>query len=229
MDDFQERLASLGLAALSNFGFALAGGYALQAHGLLKRASEDIDLFTDRWDPKDFQRAVEAVSRRLQTEGLEFAIVRRGETFARFQVDDPGSGRTGLMDLAADFRDHEPVRLEIGPVLSEDDAVASKVAATFSRGEARDYLDLAEVLASQRYRKDELISLAARADAGFSLQIFSDALASVDRFPDEEFERYGVSSEQIKRTRAAMKTWSAELKRQLEREIRDRGSPGIER
>jgi predicted nucleotidyltransferase component of viral defense system len=195
MDEFQERLAALGLAALSNFGFALAGGYALQAHGLVNRLSEDIDLFTDRWDPQDFERAVEAVSRRLQSDQLEFAIVRRGETFARFQVTDPQSGRTGLIDLAADFRHREPVRLEIGPVLSEDDAVASKVAATFSRGEARDYLDLAEVLASQRYGKDELISLAARADAGFSLHMFSDALAGVDRFPDEEFQRYGVSSD----------------------------------
>jgi hypothetical protein len=32
------------LAAIETFGFVLAGGYAVQAHGLLKRISEDVDL-----------------------------------------------------------------------------------------------------------------------------------------------------------------------------------------
>ena len=46
MHPFHERLARVGLTAVSEYGFALAGGYAVQAHGLLVRPSEDIDLFT---------------------------------------------------------------------------------------------------------------------------------------------------------------------------------------
>ena len=42
-------------------GFVLAGGYALQAHQLVDRMSEDVDLFTDRWDSNELGRAVEAV------------------------------------------------------------------------------------------------------------------------------------------------------------------------
>ena len=42
------RIAGISLIAL--LGFALAGGYALQAHGLVQRISEDVDLFTDLWD-----------------------------------------------------------------------------------------------------------------------------------------------------------------------------------
>jgi hypothetical protein len=38
------------LGSLGEYGFALAGGYALQAHGLVQRISEDVDLFTDLWD-----------------------------------------------------------------------------------------------------------------------------------------------------------------------------------
>ena len=42
MHPFHERLARVGLAAVSTYGFALAGGYAVQAHGLLVRPSYDI-------------------------------------------------------------------------------------------------------------------------------------------------------------------------------------------
>jgi hypothetical protein len=63
VDELQDRLARIGLGSLGEYGFALAGGYALQAHGLVQRVSEDVDLFTDRWDVQDFAHAVEAVRR----------------------------------------------------------------------------------------------------------------------------------------------------------------------
>ncbi len=56
----------------------------------------------------------------------------------------------------------------IGPVLAEADAVASKVATVFSRGYARDYLDLAGILASGRYSFDQLMAMAKAVDAGFT-------------------------------------------------------------
>ena len=45
MDPFHERLARVGLRAAGQYGFALAGGYAIQAHGFLDRLSADVDLF----------------------------------------------------------------------------------------------------------------------------------------------------------------------------------------
>ena len=44
MDPFHERLARTGLAAAHRYGFALAGGYAVQAAGMLMRPSEDIEI-----------------------------------------------------------------------------------------------------------------------------------------------------------------------------------------
>jgi len=44
MDPFHERLARVALDAAGMFGFALAGGYAVQAHGFLQRMSSDVDL-----------------------------------------------------------------------------------------------------------------------------------------------------------------------------------------
>ena len=42
MDPFHERLAHAALTAAGRYGFALAGGYAVQAAGLLQRPSEDV-------------------------------------------------------------------------------------------------------------------------------------------------------------------------------------------
>jgi hypothetical protein len=78
------------------------------------------------------------------------------------------------VDRAGDYRKEAPVRLSVGPVLAETDAVATKVAAVFSRGYARDYLDLAGILDSGRFTRDTLIDLAASVDAGFSRGWFAE-------------------------------------------------------
>src|SRR4029453_14169077 len=55
------KLAEIGLRVASQYGFALAGGCAVQAHGILDRPSEDIDLFT-AWERRDeFVAAGDAV------------------------------------------------------------------------------------------------------------------------------------------------------------------------
>lgn len=46
MDPFQQRVARIGLEVAAQFGFALPGGNAVQAHGLNQRPTEDVDLFT---------------------------------------------------------------------------------------------------------------------------------------------------------------------------------------
>src|SRR5579875_54151 len=197
MDDFQDRLVRVGLGVLGDYGFALAGGYALQAHHLVDRLSEDVDMFTNNQDPERFNQAVVAVAEAYRQQQLEVNIVRQADTFARLEVSDPATGQAGSVDLAGDYRQEEPVRLSVGPVLAETDAVATKVAAVFSRGYARDYLDLAGILDSGRFSRETLIDLAASADAGFSRGWFAEALAAVDRFDDDQFLRYGVGAERV--------------------------------
>jgi hypothetical protein len=215
VDELQDRLVRVGLDVLGEYGFALAGGYALQAHRLVERMSEDVDMFTDRWDADAFKGAVDALLAAYRREGLQVGVVRQADTFARVEAADPISGRTGSVDLAADSRGHQPVELSVGPVLAELDAVATKVATVFSRGYARDYLDLAGILDSGRYHREELMVLASNVDAGFSPSIFSEALAGVDRFADSEFARYGVDAARISRVRETMRDWSQALQREI--------------
>lgn len=49
MDPFHQRLARVALDAAARYGFCLAGGYAVQAHGFVDRVSKDVDLFTTAW------------------------------------------------------------------------------------------------------------------------------------------------------------------------------------
>lgn len=62
MDPFHARLARIGLGPAAKYGFVLAGGYAVQAHGFLERLSDDVDLFTNIADPVAFSEAVDAVA-----------------------------------------------------------------------------------------------------------------------------------------------------------------------
>jgi hypothetical protein len=58
---FHLRVAKIVLQAVEPYGFALGGGYALQAHGIIDRPSTDIDSYTFRMDEKLFDDAEIAV------------------------------------------------------------------------------------------------------------------------------------------------------------------------
>jgi hypothetical protein len=86
MEPVHLRLAEIGLHVAGRYGFALAGGYAVQAHGILYRPSEDIDLFT-AWDRRgDFTAAVDAVTDAYTQHGYTVEVTQRFETFARLAV-----------------------------------------------------------------------------------------------------------------------------------------------
>ncbi len=76
MDPFHERLARVALRAAGRYGFALAGGYAIQAHGFLDRLSADVDLFAPSSVEADFTTAVDAVIQEFGRDGLAVDVDR---------------------------------------------------------------------------------------------------------------------------------------------------------
>jgi hypothetical protein len=129
MDPFHERIARVALLAADGYGFCLAGGYAVQAHGMVHRRSEDVDLFTTAAAGDRFPVAVEAVVEALSGDGLTTEVATRLPTFARILVTDPATGSQARVELGVDWRAYPPTRLAIGPVLHPDDAVANKLCA----------------------------------------------------------------------------------------------------
>jgi microcompartment protein CcmL/EutN len=48
VSDLHRQVAAVALAAAAGYGFALGGGNALLAHGVISRPTQDVDLFTDQ-------------------------------------------------------------------------------------------------------------------------------------------------------------------------------------
>ncbi len=129
LDGFQAEIAEVALRAIGPHGFALAGAGALVAHGLISRPTQDLDLFTPtEGGPGQVSASLRAAltDAGCRIEVLEPAEQHGGE-FMRLQVQR--GEQVVDIDLARDWRQHPPVRMQIGPVLHVDDAVASKVTA----------------------------------------------------------------------------------------------------
>jgi hypothetical protein len=211
MDPLHERLARLALSAAAPFGFALAGGYAVQAHGFLNRPSADVDIFASSREECDFPAAVDAVLAAFHQDGLTAVANPRNDSFARIAVTTP-EGEATKLEMGVDWRAHEPQLLSIGPVLHPDDAVANKISALFGRAENRDYIDVGAIIASGRYTEEELLALAEAHDPGFDRLWFAEALADISGRPDRVFLPYGLDAEQVTALKKHMTDWAARLK-----------------
>lgn len=205
-------LAKLGLRVGGPYGFALAGGHAVAAHGILQRPSEDVDMFADWHLRADFPAAVDAVVSEYQSQGYIVRVDHRTDTFARLYVIDTAvPDEQHRVELVANWRMQPPVQMDVGPVLHLDDVMAGKVDALYNRAAARDFLDIDAAITAGRYNLDQLCGLAEAIDAGFDRAIFAEMLGRIDRFDDEEFTQYRISSSDVPALRARVARWRAEL------------------
>ncbi len=209
LDTFHRDLARIGLDAGEPYGFALAGGYAVQAAGLLHRPTEDIDLFTP-WERRaDFGAATQAIIDAYRSTGLNVRAERRHDTFIRLTVSD--GVQRAKVELGVDPRAKPPVRTPIGLVLHPDDAVANKMRAVYERSHACDFIDIDAALQSGRYDRSTLLRLAQDSDITFDRRAFADALAKAQHLDSAEFARYGVAGENLDALRHSFTSWRAEL------------------
>jgi hypothetical protein len=75
----------------------------------------------------------------LKASGYTVQITRQYDEFASVTV---GHGEEAVViDLGLDWWENSPAVIDIGPILSLKDSVASKLLAVYGRGYARDYLD----------------------------------------------------------------------------------------
>jgi hypothetical protein len=213
IDELQREVATIALRTAARHGFALAGGNALIAHGIIDRPTDDVDLFSDQ--ETAVTAAAEAVEaalrqagfqaeRRDQAGGLEELFYGMGEGLAEWIITAPGGQQT-MLQMAYFDRTRGPVTMDVGPVLDLEDLAGSKVCALASRVEPRDYIDTAAAL--RRYNVEQLISFARRLDPGLEDRDFADAGTQLDRMPDGVFTRYGLSPADVARLRGQFAAW----------------------
>jgi hypothetical protein len=213
IDKLQREVAAIALQAAARHGFALAGGNALIAHGIIDRPTEDVDLFSDQEaGVAAAAQAVEGVLREAgfrierlnKTGGLEDIFEGMDEGLAEWVVTGSG-GQETMLQMAHFGRRHGPVTMDVGPVLALEDLAGWKVCALASRVEPRDYVDTAAAL--QYYSVDELIGFAKRLDPGLEDRDFAAAGRQLDRMPDGVFARYGLSPRDLVVLRERLMAW----------------------
>lgn len=211
--ELHSQIARIALRAGARHGFALAGGNALLAHQFIDRETEDVDLFTDEESGVEaaagavesaLHRAGFITQRQDKTAGLADIFEGMGEGLAEWIVTAP-DGQQTMLQMSYFHREHEPVRMPLGPVLDLEDLIGQKVCALASRIEPRDYIDTAAAL--DRYTAAELIALARRRDPGLEDRDFAEAGQELDQMPDGVFGRYGLGPQDVASLRAAFADW----------------------
>lgn len=213
ISELHAQIARIALRAGARYGFALAGGNALLVHEFIERETEDVDLFTN--DERGVEAAagsVEAALRKAgfeterqdKTAGLADIFEGMGEGLAEWIITAP-DGQQAMLQMSYFHREHEPVRMPVGPVLDLEDLIGQKVCALASRIEPRDYIDTAAAL--ERYTAAELIELARRRDPGLEDRDFAEAGQELDRMPDNVFAHYDLGPQEVAALRAAFADW----------------------
>jgi hypothetical protein len=209
--ELQREVTRIALEASGSSGFALAGSGAIREHGVIDRVSEDIDLFTSNTNERTFSDTVDRVVDALSSGGYSVSLARRTEQFARMHVHT-ADGQQVDIDMGMDWREAEPVTLDVGPVLSIVDAIGNKVSALYSRAEARDFFDVDAIRASGHYTDAELIEAATERDPGFEAGMFATQLARVSRLTVDDLKEYGVDATELEAIKHRLLSWADQLR-----------------
>jgi hypothetical protein len=213
VSELHGRVAAIALRAAARHGFALGGGNALMAYGVIDRFTADVDLFTDKEagvaaaaDAVEaaLRRAGFAAERQDVAAGLADVFYEMGEGLAEWIVTAPG-GEQMMLQMAYFERDCPPVIMDIGPVLDLEDVVGGKVCALASRAEPRDYVDTAAAMG--RYSIEQMIGFARRLDPGLTDRDFADAGLRLDQWGDGVFAAFGLGPEDVAALRERFAAW----------------------
>jgi hypothetical protein len=206
-DGDHKALVEAVLPVCSRYGLGVAGGYAVKAHGLVERPSEDIDFATGSAAP--IGEIAAALAAAYRAAGFTVQVLGADERKGHLLVTFPLGG-TYRVNVLKEPLNHPVVWMEFGPVIALADAVALKMGALHDRALPRDVLD-AHGASSYFTRAEMIAACQAALDEDFSLETLRDQLAFASTYPDEAFSRYGARPELITEVKAWALDWSTEI------------------
>ncbi|MGW3626520.1 nucleotidyl transferase AbiEii/AbiGii toxin family protein [Streptomyces sp. NPDC000880] len=213
LTELHRRLLADVLAVGGTYPLALAGGYAVQAHGLVDRLSQDLDVATE--NPERMEDIAAAVRTGLEEHGWRVRALETDPLSARLIVTDPTSHEECEVDILKEALWRPPVNTEHGLVLSLEDVVGTKVRALADRGLARDLIDVRA--AADRWSHTELEELGRRhARDSFDLTDLQARLGGADWIDDTEFAAYGLDEHSITTLRQWAQTWADDIAERLQ-------------
>jgi predicted nucleotidyltransferase component of viral defense system len=181
MPEYHRRVLDAALDTCYTHGLVLAGGYAMRAHGLVDRPSQDIDFAT--FSASSLEETADALAAAYRAAGFDVATLRGTPLLARLMVSDPLTGQSCAVDLMKMPLQQPSTMVEVYPVASVDDIAGMKVAALHGRSVPRDLIDLWSV--ADGYGFPDLERLGFLFEVGFRLETaFPRHRASAIRRPD---------------------------------------------
>ncbi|MFF8868429.1 nucleotidyl transferase AbiEii/AbiGii toxin family protein [Streptomyces sp. NPDC015139] len=217
LPDLHARLLADVLAIGSPYPLVITGGYAIQAHELLARPSQDLDVATE--NPAPMEEIVRTLADGLTARGWHIEVIEVAPLSARLNATDTRSGaqETCEVDVLKEVFTRPAALTAYGPVLAEEDAIGTKVRALAERGLARDALDV--FAASRRWPTTDLEEFGRRhARDRFDLESLQTRLTAVAWLDDAELEAYGATPELIDELMAWAQEWADDLGRRLLRD-----------
>ena len=202
LTSLQQRVRSIIAGLPEADTVALAGGGALIVHGIVDRATTDLDFFSPT--EVDVRIFAEATRSALEQEGLGVAMERSSPEFVRLLVKEGNNELT--IDIGISGREFASVHTARGRVLAPEDLAGDKLLALFGRAEPRDFIDVYALTA--RFDVTDLYGFAADKDQGFSLERLRDALSVFDDHPRQAFP---ITESEFETLREWVHSWRDEL------------------
>jgi len=179
LDGDHARLVEAALPVCAAYGLAIAGGYAVKAHGLVERPSEDIDFATATSASLD--EIVTALAGAYTSAGYEVDVLDVGPRKGHLLVTFPLSG-TYRVDVLKEPLNHPLEKTRYGPVIALAPELISLCRAAlddeFSLETLRDQLSYAAMYPDEAFARygcpaDEIVAVRAWAQ-GWCTQIGLD-------------------------------------------------------
>jgi predicted nucleotidyltransferase component of viral defense system len=187
----------------SPYPLVLTGGYAVRAHRLVNRPSQDLDVATE--NPAPMADIAAILRAGLEARGWQVQSLETAPLSARFTVTDPATGQDCEVDILKEIFWRPIAQSPYGPVLAEEDVIGTKVRALGDRGAPRDLIDV--FAASQRWSTADLEEFGRRHARGrFEREDLQANLAGAEWTDDEAFAAYGLDDAAI----TALRTWAVE-------------------
>jgi hypothetical protein len=210
VDDFHRALAEIVFRAGDDLGLVLAGGYAISAHRLTSRPSQDIDFATAAAIPMAV--IVDRLSATFRDAGFFVAVDEVAPRMARLTVT--AAAQSCEIDLLKEAIG-PPARMDIGPVLALDDAVGMKVAALHDRATHRDFIDVHAAATRGGYPPRDLERLGRIHQPALTLADLAGRLESIELRGTRRFFSYGLSNDELSDLIRWAHQWANDIRSRL--------------
>ncbi|GGX44301.1 MULTISPECIES: nucleotidyl transferase AbiEii/AbiGii toxin family protein [Streptomyces] len=196
------------------YPLVLAGGYAVRAHGLMPDASVEGPLEVATESPEPMDRVAAAVRTGLTERGWLVRPLEIDPLSARLLVTGVEGAEEHPVDLVKETLWQQPVATDLGPALSLDDLIGTKVRALADRGTARDLTDVHAAAAHWSFPDLEEQGRRHAWDE-FDPADLQSRLEATELLDDREFTTRGLDAEAVPALRRWVRAWADDIAERL--------------